>query len=403
MITAAVEAVKGMELELLRLARNQIAAGGEKDADVALLQALPKLAWISFAGNPCCAGSTDAGGMRVDLGPCLMRSSQALPVLGEGATSVVHAGILEFSWDALLRLGVASYDERRASGCEHDASSVSLPVAVKVFKGVSSDGGPEDEIQVLRLLPPAAVPHSIGTAIGYAMPSVSATNQPQLLQPIYRRYTDNPLARAPTIDTVSRDIIDPSYTWPKSTVHHQHQDHHPVAFGWEQAYEVALGLSDSMRWMHEAEVLHGDIYLHNTYYTALVDFTAAVPTEGLSTVHSPQRDHLIQVVRQRLLGENPTASAMEGKKVINSDFGASFPMGALPAALRGALKSVEVRALGVAIDDLAALVRACAPSAEVQLTPHQLGLQQRLMELAQRCASSCSRPTAAAAHQFLTA
>ena len=106
-------------LELIRLANNQLAAVPPE------LLELPKLAWIALAGNPMCPP------LPAPTAKVIRKEEVALgeEKLGEGASSTVWAG-----------------------------TYLGDPVAVKVFKEVSSDGRPEDEVALYASL---AHPHLV--------------------------------------------------------------------------------------------------------------------------------------------------------------------------------------------------------------------------------------------------
>ena len=306
-----------MQLQLLRLARNRIASLDA--ADTAILERLPCLAWISFSGNPISnlvptgVDAMAASRTRKMKNVSRQISSTVVPaanvvllpdpaaprislreIIGEGASSRVLACNVEWVHDGCEAVGVGGDDvvtttTSSSSSSSAAAAALRLPAALKVFKAVSSDGNGDDEYAVLDALP---FPHvGLGGALGFAVVSPCADGvvvtdesidvargdlkctaprpdglSPLVKCPVYIRVLGTNLARPPTIDTVADDIIDPMFTWGQRRPQVEEEHGRVPLFAWEDARVVALATTGAVRDMHRVGLVHGDIYLHNTYY-----------------------------------------------------------------------------------------------------------------------------------------
>jgi hypothetical protein len=212
-------------LELLRLSANRF------EALPAWLPALPRLAWIAWAGNPLDGEAAPAPVPRVawdalDLGSCL----------GEGASG----RIFRASW-------------RRAGGTEL--------VAAKLFKGrMTSDGLPEREMEAC--LAAGRHPHLTG-ALG------RIEGHPEGAQGLLMPLIPDGwriLAGPPSLESCSRDVYAPDLALPP-----------------QAALRIAAGVAGAAAHLHDRGVLHGDLYAHNTLWdgragdAVLSDFGAASP------------------------------------------------------------------------------------------------------------------------------
>jgi hypothetical protein len=210
-------------LELIRLACNRL------DALPPWLTRLPRLAWVSYAGNPAEPGSEPGTAPRaawadLDVGA----------VLGEGASGRVHRCV----W--------------REGGAERT-------VALKLFKGaMTSDGLPEREMEACL----AAGDHpcligALGRLDGH--PDGALGLVLRLVPPDWRV-----LAGPPSLATCSRDVYDPAFRLPAGT-----------------AVRIARSVAAAVAHLHARRLLHGDVYAHNTLWDAgrgaavLGDFGAA--------------------------------------------------------------------------------------------------------------------------------
>lgn len=213
-------------LELLRLSAN-----GFENLP-AWLGSLPRLAWISFAGNPleptlAPPDHAEIPWARLDIGP----------MLGEGASGRVHR---------------AQY---RVSG------QAPRLVAVKLFKGaMTSDGLPEREIGAC--LAAGEHPHLAG-GLGRLTGHPDGTDG--LVMPLLPAHW-RVLAGPPSLATCSRDVYDPALRLDV-----------PIAV--RLACSAAAGAAH----LHARGILHGDLYAHNLLWdgtegrAVLSDFGAASP------------------------------------------------------------------------------------------------------------------------------
>jgi hypothetical protein len=145
---------------------------------VALL-ALPRLAWLAYAGNPFCAAQ-EAAALRAAPGPRMAWDALQLQhVLGQGASGVIH----QAHW-------------QHATGAQ--------PVALKLFKGaVTSDGLPQSEMAAC--LQAGAHPHLI-PLLGQLADHPDGA--PGLLMVDGARLSH--LAGPPSLDTRTRDVMLPT-------------------------------------------------------------------------------------------------------------------------------------------------------------------------------------------------
>ncbi|BAU92003.1 serine/threonine protein kinase [Methylorubrum populi] len=210
-------------LELLRLSANWF------ETMPAWLGTLPRLAWIAWAGNALDGEAAPAPVPRVpwdalDLGPCL----------GEGASG----RIFRASW-------------RRAGETQQ--------VAVKLFKGrMTSDGLPEREMEAC--LAAGRHPHLTG-ALGRIEGHPDGAQG--LLMPLIPDGW-RVLAGPPSLKSCSRDVYAPD-----------------LALAPQVALRIAAGVARAAAHLHDRDVLHGDLYAHNTLWdghageAVLSDFGAA--------------------------------------------------------------------------------------------------------------------------------
>ncbi|MCJ2092738.1 leucine-rich repeat-containing serine/threonine-protein kinase [Methylobacterium sp. J-072] len=210
-------------LELIRLSCNRL------DALPPWLACLPRLAWISFAGNPAepvtePTPSTPVPWSTLEVGD----------LLGEGASGRVHR--------ALWR-----------------GPSDPQAVALKLFKGaMTSDGLPEREMEACL----AAGTHPALTgALGRLVDHPDGT-QGLLLRLLPAQW--RVLAGPPSLASCSRDVYDPA-----------------LKLDAEKALRIARAVAEAVAHLHGRGLLHGDVYAHNTLWDAetgaavLSDFGAA--------------------------------------------------------------------------------------------------------------------------------
>ena len=216
-------------LELIRLSCNRL------DALPSWLTRLPRLAWVSYAGNPAEPASEPAAAS------CVPWSAiETGELLGEGASGRVHRAL----WNG-------------------------RPVALKLFKGaMTSDGLPEREMAAC--LAAGTHPNLTG-ALGRIAehPDGSQGLLLRLLPPHWRV-----LAGPPSLASCSRDLYDPGLRLDPGI-----------------ALRLARAVASAVAHLHGGGLLHGDVYAHNTLWDAasgeavLSDFGAAsalpVGTDGV--------------------------------------------------------------------------------------------------------------------------
>ncbi|KAI1770626.1 outer arm dynein light chain 1 [Hypoxylon cercidicola] len=222
------------KLGLLRLSANRMAELPSWLFD------LPELAFLSFAGNPCCSlvtPSKDGHGRDTTPFRSLPEVSWAdldvYDLLGEGASGVISKGL----WN-----GIDSAQE----------------VAIKLFKGdVTSDGTPADEMLACitagshaNLIDPLGKIHDHPHKEGLVM---------QLVPPHFKT-----LGQPPSLQSCTRDCFS--------------QESRLTA---RQGLRILQGIAAAACHLHERGVAHGDLYAHNILYSEedehalLGDFGAA--------------------------------------------------------------------------------------------------------------------------------
>jgi len=210
-------------LELVRLSANSL-----KSLPDWLLQ-LPKLAWLSFAGNEFCDGQklielSDEYRL-VDIE---MADIKLMEQLGEGASGVVYRAEWINQPESLE--GTNQY------------------IAVKLFKGVvTSDGYVADEMACC--LYAGSHPSLIKT-----LGRVSEGGQLGLIMELIPENFIN-LGLPPTLDTCTRDTFKTG-----STIEYY------------RLLRVLQNMAEMMTHLHDNGVCHGDVYAHNT----MLDDSASV-------------------------------------------------------------------------------------------------------------------------------
>ena len=228
-LDAIPESLAGAEdLELIRLSCNRL------DALPPWLTRLPRLAWVSYAGNPAEPATAPAPAAGVSWS-----AIETGDLLGEGASGRVHR--------ALWR----GPDGERA-------------VALKLFKGaMTSDGLPEREMEACL----AAGSHpnltgALGRIAGH--PDGTRGLLLRLLPPHWRA-----LAGPPSLASCSRDVYDPDLRLDTGI-----------------ALRTAHAVASAVAHLHGGGLLHGDVYAHNTLWdvaggeAVLSDFGAASALPG---------------------------------------------------------------------------------------------------------------------------
>ncbi len=236
------------QLELLRIAANRFTALPD------WLLALPRLAWLAYAGNPLWephdvseAAGMSSGAAISGIDWCTLTLRHKL---GEGASGVIY----QADW-------------------QH-APNAARPVAVKLFKGsMSSDGTPQSEMAAA--ITAGSHPNLIniaGKIVGH--PEDVAGLVMQLIDPAFQN-----LAGPPSLASCTRDIYPEQRRFTPSI-----------------ALKMALGITSAAQHLHACGILHGDLYAHNILWNGqgdclLGDFGAAsfFPLQAVGQAQALQR------------------------------------------------------------------------------------------------------------------
>ena len=245
-------------LALLRLSANRF-----ERVPGWLFSNLPRLAFLSFAGNPCVESqtreATEKAGRRFDLEQIEWEKLVLQKTLGEGASGVISRGLWKQSEE---------YVEE---------------VAVKVFRGtstgkVTSDGTPADEMAAVL----AAGFHEglitvLGKVVGHPDERVVDVTEEEgeevekkkkrfqggiVMQLIPEYYSA--LGMPPSFDTCSRDCF------PED-----------ASLSAAEALGMLTGIAGAAAHLHQRGIAHGDLYAHNILaskadrHALLGDFGAA--------------------------------------------------------------------------------------------------------------------------------
>ncbi|KAI6086841.1 serine/threonine protein kinase [Hypoxylon rubiginosum] len=233
------------KLGLLRLSANRIAALPD------WLFELPELAFLSFAGNPCCRSWS----------PATTSSSSSAKDGGRGGTTTPFSSLPGVSWQDLdvydlLGEGASGVISK---GLWNGVDSSAQEVAIKLFKGdVTSDGTPADEMLACitagshaNLIDPLGKIHDHPhRAEGLVM---------QLVPPHFKNLGFPPSLQSCTRDCFSEDI----------------------QLTTRQGVRILQGIAAAAWHLHSRGVAHGDLYAHNILYSSddehalLGDFGAA--------------------------------------------------------------------------------------------------------------------------------
>ncbi len=241
-------------LELIRLSANRF-----DHIDDALpdgLLALPRLAWLAFAGNPFNAGQELAAMRASPIAQIAWGDLDVGALLGTGASGFIHAA-------------------RRRT-----ADGAGVPVAVKLFKGdMTSDGLPGSEMAACIAADTHA--HVIGVEGQVAgHPTGVQGLVMRLVPPGYRN-----LAAPPSLASCTRDVYADG-----------------LRFTGPQARGVALAMRNALAHLHEQGLVHGDFYAHNilvdsAHHALLGDFGAA---SFLPDDDAPRAEALMRIDRRAL-------------------------------------------------------------------------------------------------------
>lgn len=248
-------------LELLRLSANCFERPGDALPDELL--ALPRLAWLAYAGNPFNLGREQRARADSSARAIPWTELQLQALLGEGASGHIHAA------------------------CWQPVNSPAQDVAVKLFKGaITSDGLPQSEMAAMQAA--GVHPHLLG-ALG-ALVGHPQGRQGLVLPRLARHW--QPLAGPPSMASCSRDVYAAGLRLPA-----------------QQAAAIAYGAAAAIEHLHNRGLTHGDLYGHNLLVDGqggalLSDFGAAsfLPLEvaGLARALRALDRRALQILREEL-------------------------------------------------------------------------------------------------------
>lgn len=196
-------------LELIRISANCLTECPDH------LLALPKLAWLAFAGNPFSRSTRSQTQV-----PMVDSASLTLgEILGQGASGVIYRA----TWNA-------------------PQQGFPADIAIKVFKGhMTSDGYPQDELDAcLR----------VGQHPYLVKPVAHVAQQDKLalvMELIPQHYRN--LGLPPSLKSCTRD------TFPEG-----------FSLTLTQIDKMVSQMQDIFAHMHAKQVCHGDLYAHNTLF-----------------------------------------------------------------------------------------------------------------------------------------
>lgn len=221
---------------------------------------LPRLAFLSFAGNPCVEKQTSAAtakaGNRFDLEKIDWKNLEVQETLGEGASGVIAKGLWKQSEE---------YAEE---------------VAIKVFKGagVTSDGTPADEMTAVL----AAGFHEglitvLGRVVGHPDEVVEGAEAEKkkfqggiVMQLIPEYYSA--LGLPPSFDKCSRDCF------PEN-----------ASLSAAEALGMLTGIAGAATHLHQRGIAHGDLYAHNIL-ASKADRHALLGDFGAATIYGTDEE-----------------------------------------------------------------------------------------------------------------
>jgi hypothetical protein len=220
------ELVHCKNLELIRIAANRFETLPE------VLFKTPRLSWLSYSGNPFCAGDEQTALQDTPVKHLPWSSLTLQQKLGEGASGVIYQAI----WQA----------------------DNPIPVAVKVFKGaLTSDGLPMSEMAACmragshpNLIPVLGkIEGHPDNANGLVMSLVDASY--------------HSLAGPPSFASCTRDVYADD-----------------LRLSLAEVLIIAAGIASVAEQLHAKGIMHGDLYAHNILlgqdgHALLGDFGAA--------------------------------------------------------------------------------------------------------------------------------
>ena len=243
------------KLELLRIAANRIERFPE------WLLSLPRLSWLAYSGNPFSEGA-EARAISDEQVATLPWQRLALgELLGQGASGVIHRAVMRSEPLMTERMADESSDAIGAS-----------EVAVKIFKGaVTSDGLPQCEMAAS--LAAGAHPNLIPVLGRVAdHPSGMPALVMALIDPAFAN-----LAGPPSLASCTRDVYDDG-----------------LRFTLAEALTLALGIASVAGHLHQAGIMHGDLYGHNILFTCGPSAHALLGDFGAASLYDLHERELAQ-------------------------------------------------------------------------------------------------------------
>ncbi|KAI1404236.1 serine/threonine protein kinase [Hypoxylon fuscum] len=229
------------KLGLLRLSANRIQELPNWLFD------LPELAFLSFAGNPCCPlAATSKDDHDTTPSSFLPEISWAdldvHGILGEGASGIISKGL----W----------------SGIDQDHE-----VAIKLFKGdVTSDGTPADEMEAcIRAGSHANLIDPLGKICDHP------DREGLVMQLVPTRFKT--LGLPPSLQTCTRDRFSQE-----------------IRLATRQGLRILQGVAAAASHLHDRGVAHGDLYAHNILYSE-EDGHALLGDLGAASIYHTNLDH----------------------------------------------------------------------------------------------------------------
>ena len=221
-------------LQLMRVSANQLQTLPD------FLFQLPKLAWLAFAGNPCCEAFASADSALPEIS---ISDIELHETLGQGSSGDISRATLK----------------KLPDGAENSERTV----AVKIYKDkLTSDGYSKDELDAcIAAGNHASLPRVIG--------KVTGTDESGLIMHLIPEdYTT--LGEPPTLQSCTRDHFDDDFMLTVAAAH-----------------KIAQSVTDAMLHLLERGISHGDLYAHNILTNEeadvlLSDFGAASNYASLS-------------------------------------------------------------------------------------------------------------------------
>ena len=256
------------KLELARLSANQLNAMPD------WLFQLPKLAWLAFSGNEF--NRVEEGSEITSTVPeVALANIQLGDVIGEGASGLIYQGDWIQQPESLL--------------------GTDKTVAVKIFKGsVTSDGYPQDELDCCLTVGEFENLIKVVAQLDQShQEREDAEKRLGLVMELIPKSFTN-LGLPPSFLTCTRDTFEESTKF----------DIHTIT-------KVAVQMANTLAYLYQKGISHGDVYAHNTMINDQGD-------------------------------------------ILFGDFGAATNLKTLPKHQRDAMEGIEVRAFGNLLDDLLA-------------------------------------------------